>query len=87
MSRLVRSTEARGSISLITRVDATELPTLADHLDPGSTVEIIITDQVPHGAHPHLTELAGGGIHIKLVGPPQALHAWLTALQVESGVE
>lgn len=81
MNHPIRSTEHRGSITLITRVDATALPTLADQLDPGSTVEIVVTRDVPDNARTHLTELSAGGVHVKLVGTPEAHHAWLTTLQ------
>lgn len=82
MSRIIRGTEARGSLSLITRVDANALATLADVLDPGSTVELTITGQaVPTGARAHLEELAAGGVHVKLCGAPEDHHRWLTALQ------
>lgn len=96
MTRVVGAGQpARGSITLVVRLDLRDLEPnqradatgrLADDLDVGSTVEIIVADPGQHAATiaGHLAELADGGIHIKLCGSSAELHAWLTALQAAS---
>ena len=93
MTRLVgNAREARGTIELVVRLDLTatapeqrtaELERLADHLDAGSTVEVIVADLGEHAATAaqHLHALIDGGVHVKLAGPPEELHAWLSAMR------
>lgn len=96
MTRLVgNGREARGSIELVIRVDLTAtapehraaaLGNLTESTDAGSTVEVVVADlaDAADAAAEHLRNLVAGGVHVKLCGPPDALHAWLTALQSAS---
>ena len=89
MTRVVRSTEARGSISLRIRLDLTTiepdhreaaLGELADSLDTGSTIELIVAPVDDHElAAAYLSELIDGGVHIALCGTPNELQDWLTS--------
>ena len=92
MSRVIGGNQARGSISIVTRLDlhdvdlehrSTVIGELARSLDAGSTVEIIVADLGEDAAATaqHLNELVASGVHVKLCGAPGPIHDWLIALR------
>jgi hypothetical protein len=76
----------RGTIELLTRVTAADLPTLPGQLTPGTRVEIILSPDPIDDARQHLDDLLADGIHVRLIGTPDAHHAWLTALHAQGGM-
>lgn len=99
MTRLVRGHEARGSVTLVNRIDlraalpghrAAATAALVDQLDTGSTVELVLPDLDDEAAAitGHVAELLHAGVHVKLVAPPGAHAMWLSrTLQIKAADE